>query len=89
MQHQQLWSGNAPGIVLKKIRSHPTNAKGKEVVVQVGLVTIMWKTNEPYESVLLCQAPRCCIMGLNLDHSSPSVANNFAVYNQVERLIDC
>jgi len=52
-------------------------------VLQVGTVLVEWITGRPYESVVQCSAPGCRLIGLNLSHTSPSVANNYAVYNQV------
>lgn len=51
--------------------------------MQAGSVTIRWTTSKPYESTIVCTAVRCRLVGLDMRHASPSVANNFAVYNQV------
>jgi hypothetical protein len=51
-------------------------------------VLVEWVTDKPYESVVQCSAPGCRLIGLNLSHTSPSVANNFAVYNQAGSLRD-
>ena len=51
--------------------------------MQAGSVTIRWTTSKPYESTIVCTAVQCQLVGLDIRHASPSVANNFAVYNQV------
>jgi hypothetical protein len=43
-------------------------------------VTLAWSTASPYESVVDVAAPRCALAGVRLQHSSPSVANNAAVF---------
>jgi len=58
-------------------------AKKALLALQVGTVLMEWVSNQPYQSVVQCTAPGCRIVGLNISHTSPSVANNFAVYNQV------
>ncbi len=42
-------------------------------------VTLAWETPSPYECVVDVGAPRCALAGFTIAHSSPSVANNFAV----------
>ena len=43
-------------------------------------VTILWETGRPYESVVQSSGVGVHLIGLKLRHSSPSVANNYAVY---------
>ena len=45
-------------------------------------MTVVWETQKPYESVLQSSAPGAVVRGLRLRHSSPSVANNYAVFMQ-------
>ena len=45
-------------------------------------VTVIWETQQPYESVLQSTAQSAVVKGLRLRHSSPSVANNYAVFMQ-------
>lgn len=54
---------------------------------QAGASSVVWKTSQPYEAVIHCTASRCRVVGLNIDHASPSVANNYAVLNQVLTLL--
>ena len=51
--------------------------------LQGAQVTVEWRTKSPYESVVQCSASGAKLEGLTLRHSSPSVANNYAVYVQV------
>jgi len=44
-------------------------------------VIVRWVTNRPYESALIIQTPeKVSIRGITIQHSSPSIANNYAVY---------
>ena len=44
-------------------------------------MTLVWETNRPYEAVVEASAPGGAVLrGLRLRHSSPSVANNAAVF---------
>jgi len=42
--------------------------------------TLTHETQHPYESTVSVSAPRCRVLGLTIRHSSPSVANNYAVH---------
>ncbi|BDA43086.1 hypothetical protein COCOBI_04-0970 [Coccomyxa sp. Obi] len=54
-------------------------------------VTIVWETDRPYESVVQSSGAGVRLIGLKLRHSSPSVANNYAVFMQGGSLLleDC
>ncbi|CAL8468917.1 g8458 [Coccomyxa elongata] len=54
-------------------------------------VTIVWETDRPYESVVQSSGVGVHLIGLKLRHSSPSVANNYAVFMQGGSLLleDC
>lgn len=41
--------------------------------------TLAWSTNDHYESVINITSPGVVVSGLNIQHSSPSIADNFAV----------
>lgn len=42
---------------------------------------VRWVTDRPYESALIVQTPeQVSIQGITIQHSSPSIANNYAVY---------
>lgn len=45
-------------------------------------MTIVWETDRPYESVVQSSGEDVHLIGLKLRHSSPSVANNYAVFMQ-------
>ena len=42
--------------------------------------TLSHETPRPYESTVAVAAPGCRVVGLNIRHSSPSVANNYALH---------
>lgn len=42
--------------------------------------TLSHETPRPYESTVSVSAPRCRVVGLTIRHSSPSVANNYALH---------
>ena len=42
--------------------------------------TLSHETSRPYESTVAVSAPGCRVVGLTIRHSSPSVANNYAVH---------
>ena len=42
--------------------------------------TLSHETSRPYESTVSISAPRCRVIGLTIRHSSPSVANNYALH---------
>lgn len=54
-------------------------------------MTIVWETDRPYESVVQSSGVDVRLIGLKLRHSSPSVANNYAVFMQGGSLLleDC
>ena len=42
-------------------------------------VEIVWETDRPYESTIVCTADGAVVVGLTVRHASPSIANNYAV----------
>lgn len=42
--------------------------------------TLSHETSLPYQSTVSVSAPRCRVLGLTIRHSSPSVANNYALH---------
>lgn len=47
-------------------------------------VTVTWQTEKPYESTIVLTASSAVVSGLTVRHSSPSIANNYAI-----QIIDC
>lgn len=43
------------------------------------VVTVEHSTESPYESTVQASAPGCCLQGVTIRHSSPSIAANYAV----------
>lgn len=58
--------------------------KGVNITAAPGeAVTIVWETDQPYQSTIQVKAGcSVTISGVNVQHTSPSVANNYAVHNQ-------
>ena len=50
------------------------------IVAAFGGVILEHKTNAPYEHVVECTASGVALVGVAIRHSSPSVANNYAVF---------
>jgi nitrous oxidase accessory protein NosD len=54
-----------------------TAARGEDDLTTT--TTLLWSTNDHYESVINIKSPGVVVSGLNIQHSSPSIADNFAV----------
>lgn len=59
--------------------SGPRNTEG-EKQKQKKMAMLHHETKAPYESTVSISAPRCRVIGLEIRHSSPSVANNYAIH---------
>jgi nitrous oxidase accessory protein NosD len=54
-----------------------TAARGEDDLATI--TTLAWSTNDHYESAINIKSPAVVLSGLNIQHSSPSIADNFAV----------
>jgi hypothetical protein len=56
------------------------NLEGLTLVGEGGGAMLTWTTDRPYEAALVAAAPNCAASNLSIRHSSPSVADNYAVH---------